>query len=110
MAKSNKPIDQQSLQEAYEESKIRLLMAQYAELEGKRLLDENEELRKNPFFHPTVTVTKKLTKRLNRHLATYRFKKTILSTKPQRLVIVFSISVILLFTSVILVEAMRKRV
>ncbi|WP_181592662.1 DUF4367 domain-containing protein [Paenibacillus sp. YN15] len=112
MFKSNKLMDQQSLQEEYEESKIRLLMAHYAELEGKRFLEENEELRKDPFYLPSDAEKKRFMSRINRRFAFIRFKKLLFPfpIQSQKLMIALSAAVILLFTSVFTVEAVRVRV
>ncbi|GFR38804.1 hypothetical protein PRECH8_21000 [Insulibacter thermoxylanivorax] len=48
------------LQEQYEEITVKLLMARFAETERKRLLEENEELRKDPFYLPAEQKTNEL--------------------------------------------------
>lgn len=113
MSKRNKPMDQDYLQNEYEEIKIKLLMARFAELEGKMLLEENEELGKDPFYLPSEEAKQTFVKRLNRY-----FKYTYLKKAAQRLfpigykkvVSVLSLLIIIFLTSFFSVEAVRVKV
>lgn len=97
--------------EEYEEIQLKLALASYMEQEGKKLLEENEELRKNPFFHPTEAETKQFQKRLNRHLAFHRIKKGIklFLTGSKKPTLVASLLLLLLALSSMTVEAVRVK-
>lgn len=111
MSKKSKPMDQESLQEEYEESRIRLLMARYAEIEGEKLLKENEELSKNPFYHPSEEALQKFKKKLNRKFVFVRLKRVLLFPISYKKVFVTITALLLIFlTSVFTVEAVRIRV
>lgn len=113
MSRTNKPMDQQSLQEEYEEIKIKLLMARYAELEGKMLLEENEELSKDPFYLPSESAKQTFIKRLNRYFTLLYLRKVVRSLFPistKKVAVIFPIFIILLLTTFLSVEALRTKV
>ncbi|AIQ13849.1 DUF4367 domain-containing protein [Paenibacillus durus] len=112
MAKSNNSMDRTSLMEEYEEIQLKLALASYVEQEGKKLLEENEEMHRNPFFLPTEAERNKFLKRLNRHLAFLQIKKMvrICFIGSKKTALVCSLLLVLLAVSSMTVEAVRVKV
>jgi hypothetical protein len=101
-----------ALMKEYEELQLKLALTSYMEQEGEKLLEENEELRKKPFFHPTETEKKQFQKRLYRHFAVYRVNVGIRACfaglkKP---LVICSFLILLLTLSSMTVEAVRVKV
>lgn len=61
-------MDEKLLKDQYEEIKIKLIMARFAELEGKMFQEENEWLRKDAFYLPSEPTTRAFIKKLNRRI------------------------------------------
>lgn len=87
-------------------------MISYAEYEGKQLMQENEELKKDEFYLPTEEEKRKFRKTLDKKYHILRTKKIFhnLLEKFNRIAIVFFVLVILLFTSFFTVEAVRVKI
>jgi hypothetical protein len=62
-----KPMDEEKLMRELRELKMRLAMVNYAEIEGKALLEENENLKKDEFYQRKDEIKVKFMKELNRH-------------------------------------------
>ncbi|WP_301625283.1 DUF4367 domain-containing protein [Paenibacillus apis] len=108
---NNKSMDKQALQEEYEEIKIKLLMTQFAEMEGRILVKENEELKKNALYLPTEKQKTTFFKRFNRYFFYHRFKKNIkplFQFRITKLAVTIPLLVILLTTTFFSVEAFRS--
>jgi len=109
--KDTKP-HREKLLEEYEDSLFKLAMYDLAAEEGKLLLEENKKLKNDPDFQPSEAAYQKFAEQLDIHLK----KKEAYITrqnKPKLLskfAIVASIAVILLFTTVASVEAVRLKV
>jgi len=113
MSRTNKPMDQESLQEEYEEIKLKLLMARFAELEGKTLLEESLELSKDPFYLPTEEAKQTFVRRLNRYFTQMYLKKAARRLVPmgyKKVAVVLSLFIVILLTSFLSVEAVRVKV
>lgn len=113
MSKRNKPMDQESLQKDYEEIKIKLLMARFAELEGKVLLEENEELGNDPFYLPSEEAKQTFLKRLNRYFTRLYMKRAAKRLFPigyKKVAAALSLFIIIFLTSFFSVEAVRIKV
>lgn len=106
-------MDQQSIQEEYEEIKIKLFMTLFAQMEGRTLLEENNELRKDSFYLPSERENRSFVRRLNLHFALLHLKRaTRLFTNgyPKATVTVLLFIIVILFTNVWNVEAVRIKV
>lgn len=112
MPKMNELMDQQSLQEEYEEIKIKLIMARFAELEGKMLVKENEELSKDSFFVPTEHEKKSFIRRLNLHFALFNLKRAArqFARGYVKAAAAILLVLVMLFTAALSVEAVRIKV
>jgi len=112
MKTDDRPMDENKLREEYEEALIKLAMSSFAEREGQRLMRENEELKNDPLYQPTAEAERKFKRTINRHY--YKQKtRNFLQTSYQHLnkvAIAFLITLILLATSVLTVEAVRIKV
>ncbi|PZM62859.1 hypothetical protein [Paenibacillus dendritiformis] len=101
MTKTNKPMDEKLLQEQYEESKIRLLMARFTEIEGNKFQEENEELRKEAFYLPSEKTKRRFVKKLNRRFVLFNlkntFRKLLLSRFPKAAFIILLVMITLLY-------------
>ncbi|MFA7079172.1 MAG: DUF4367 domain-containing protein [Syntrophomonas sp.] len=111
MKTNDKPTDENKLREEYEEALIKLAMSSFAEREGQRLMQENEALKNDPFYQPSAEADRKFKRTMNRY---YKQKtKNFMQTSYQhfnKVAIVFLISIILLATSTLAVEAVRIKV
>lgn len=112
MSRIKNPMDEKWLKEEYEESVMKLVMARLAEWEGKKLLEENEELSKDPFYQPSEKAQQKFKKRLNQHFALFYLKKAarIFPSDLKKVVASFLIVMLILLTTVWNVEAVRIKV
>ncbi len=112
MKTNDKPTDENKLREEYEEALIKLAMSSFAEREGQRLMQENEALKNDLFYQPSAEAERKFKRTINRHY--YKQKtKNFLQTSYQHLnkvAIALFITIILLATSVLTVEAVRIKV
>ncbi len=109
--KDTKP-HREKLLEEYEDSLFKLAMYDLAAEEGKLLLEENKKLKNDPDFQPGEAAYQKFAEQLDIHLK----KKEAHTTRRNRpkllskFAIAASIAVLLLFTTVASVEAVRLRV
>jgi len=102
-------MDQVTLKEEYEEIRIKMIMSRFAELEGKMFMKENEELSKEPFYHPSENARRKFINRLRFRLPIYHMKKALRFSYP-RLVAVLIFLVVAIFTASLTVDAVRIKV
>lgn len=63
---NDKPTDENTLREEYEEALIKLAMSSFAEREGQRLAQENEALKNDPFYQPSAEAERKFARSMNR--------------------------------------------
>jgi len=109
---NDKPTDENTLREEYEEALIKLAMSSFAEREGQRLAQENEALKNDPFYQPSAEAERKFARSMNRRY--YKQKaKNFLETSYQhfhKVAVVCFITIILLATSTLAVEAVRIKV
>lgn len=113
MPRTNRLMNQEVLQEEYEESKIKLLMARFAELEGKKLMEEKEELSKDSFYLPSEKEKLKFIRRLNFHFTLFNLRKVarrLFHYRFQKIAILISVFLMLLLTSFLSVEAFRVKI
>lgn len=75
MTKPNNPMDEKLLEEQYEEIKIKLIMARFAELEGKMFREENERLRKDAYYLPSEKTSRTFIKKLHRRIMLRNFSR-----------------------------------
>lgn len=94
-----------------EELQIRLFMASYAEYEGKKLIEENRELRKDPFYQPTDEKIKAFKKMINREYNRQRFKNILKRTSKhiRNPAVVLLIVILFLGSSTLSVKAIRTQ-
>lgn len=94
-----------------EELQIRLFMASYAEYEGKRLIEENRELRKDPFYQPTDEKIKVFKKAVNKEYNRQRFKNILKGTSKhiRNPAVVLLIVILFLGSSTLSVKAIRTQ-
>jgi len=106
-------MNQQTLQEEYEDIKMKLLMVRFAELEGKMLQKENEELSKDSFYQPSKHEKKRFNRRLNLQFTFLYITKTmrslLLINRPKVAIVVFLLLMSLIATT-LSVEAWRVKV
>ena len=109
MKTDNETMDMDKLMEEYEEALIKLAMASYAEHEGKLLMEENEELKKDPSYQPTIEAKRKFKRVIDQYY--YKQKvKNILHISYRSLnktAMIFLVLILLLSTSVLTVQAIR---
>lgn len=113
MTKTNKPMDEKVLQEQYEEIKIRLLMARFAEMEGKQFQEENEDLRKEAFYLPSEKTKRRFVKKLNRRFVFFKLFSAFRNLLPSRFPKVAFITMLIMITLLVCtlsVEAIRTKV
>ncbi|ADY57019.1 hypothetical protein Sgly_2746 [Syntrophobotulus glycolicus DSM 8271] len=112
MTVSHNPMDKNQLLEELAEIQIKLAMTSYAERDGQRLLQENEELRKDPFYQPTVEAKRKFKRMINQHYYKQKAKNIlqIFSRNLNKTAVVFSLLIVLLLTSAFTVQAVRIKV
>lgn len=70
-----KPMDEEKLMRELRELKMRLGMVNYAEIEGKALLEENENLKKDELYQLKNEIKAKFMKEINRHYYKQRTKE-----------------------------------
>ncbi len=111
LPKMNKLMDRHSLQEEYEEIKIKLIMARFAELEGRMLAKENEELSKDSFYMPSEQEKKSFIKRLNLHFALFYLKRAVrqFARGYSKAAAAILLVIVMLFTAALSVEAVRVK-
>ncbi len=100
------------LYEDYEDSLFKLLLYDTAEKEGKSLLAERDELKKEPGFIPAAEARRKFSRQLGLHLKkheTFAVKIRILKVL-NRAAVVTSLALVLMFTAVANVQAVRVKV
>ncbi|WP_368294540.1 hypothetical protein [Dehalobacter sp. TBBPA1] len=103
---------QKKLYEEYEDSLFRLVMYETAEKEGKALLEEKEKLKNDPAYIPSEEAVQKFSSQLDNILK--RKKAYALRQKTFRILnrsaVAMLIVIILLFTTVASVKAIRVKV
>ncbi|NBJ16529.1 MAG: DUF4367 domain-containing protein [Dehalobacter sp. 4CP] len=103
---------QKKLYEEYEDSLFRLVMYETAEKEGKALLEEREKLKNDPAFVPSEEAVQKFRAQLDNILK--KKKAYALRQKTFRILnrsaVAMLIVIILLFTTVASVQAIRVKV
>ncbi|GIQ63402.1 hypothetical protein PACILC2_19700 [Paenibacillus cisolokensis] len=112
MSETNNLMNQKALQEEYEDIKIKLLMTRFAELEGKKLIEENEELSKESFYLPSAKEKQRFIRRLNFHFTLFNFKrvaKRLFHKRFRKIAIFTPVFLILLLTTFLSVEAFRVK-
>lgn len=112
MSAKHSSMNQRQLLEEYEESKVKLLMAQFAEAEGQALWNENEELRNNLLYQPSDQQISDFAKRVRKHWWIYRWQKVRdwCGAGTLKRVMTIAITVIVLMaTTVLSVDALRSR-
>lgn len=112
MTVSHMPMDKNKLLEELEELQIKLAMASYAERDGKRLLLENEELKKDPFYQPTDVAKRKFRKIITRHYYMQKAKKIlhIFYIGLSKITVIFPLLILLLSVSVFTAQVVRTKV
>lgn len=112
MLNSSSQSMQKKLFEEYEDSLFRLVMHETAEIEGKALLDEREILKNDPAFVPSEEAVQRFSSQLDNILK--RKKANALRQKTikilNRSAVAMLIVIILLFTTVASVQAIRVKV
>nr|WP_255654578.1 DUF4367 domain-containing protein [Cohnella sp. REN36] len=106
-------MNQQALQDEYDEIKIKIILTQFAELEGKKLLEENEELNKDSFYLPSEKAKKRFIKGVNRYFLVHRIRKVarvLFQIRYPKLAVIIPVIIILLLTTFFSVEALRVRI
>lgn len=112
MKTNDNPRDENILREEYEEALIKLAMSSFAEREGQRLMQENEALKNDLFYQPTAEAERKFKKTINRHYYKQKTMNFLQNSYKHfnKVAIVFLITIILLATSTLAVEAVRIKV
>ena len=77
MKESHHSLDKDKLMEELEEIQVKLAVISYAEKEGERLLKENEELKKDPFYQPSEEAQRKFEKMLKRYSSKQKISKVL---------------------------------
>lgn len=109
--KPSEPV-RKKLYEEYEDSLFRLVMHDAAEKEGKFLLEEKERLKNDPDFQPAKEELEKFSRQLDVH---FKKKKAYAARQRSlkllnRSAIAILAGIVLLFTTVSSVDAVRVRV
>lgn len=112
MSAGHNPMDKDKLLEELQELQIRLAMASYAERDGKRLLQENEELKKDPFYQTTDEAKQKFDKIINRRHFLQRVKNifNISYRRFNNVAVILLVFILLFSVSVFTVQAVRTEV
>ena len=107
-----KPMDEEKLMGELRELKIRLAMANYAEIEGKALLEENDSLKKDDFYRLKKEIKAKFMKEFNRHYYKQRTKEFFNMCRKtfNKTAGILLIAMILISIPVFTVEAVRTKV
>lgn len=94
-----------------EELQIKLFMDSYAEYEGKKLIEENRELRKDPFYQPIDEKIKVFKKAVNKEYNRQRFKNILKGTSKhiRNPAVVLLIVILFLGSSTLSVKAIRTQ-
>ncbi len=112
MSNNSSQLMQKKLYEEYEDSLFRLVMYETAEKEGKALLEERERLKNDPAFVPSEEAVQRFSSQLDNILK----KKKAYALKQKtfkmlnRSAVAMLIVIILLFTTVASVQAIRVKV
>jgi hypothetical protein len=111
MTVSHIPMDKNKLLEELEELHIKLAMINYAERDGKRLMQENEKLKKDPFYQPADVAKRKFKKIITRHYYMQKAKKIlhIFYGTLSKAAVTFPLLVLLLSVSVFTVQVVRTK-
>ncbi|GBF78490.1 hypothetical protein PA598K_07141 [Paenibacillus sp. 598K] len=107
--KKNNKMDEQKLEEDLDEIRMKLIMSSFAEHEGKKFMKENEELSKDPFYHPSVSAKRRFINRLRLRLPLFFVKKVLRFSYPKLIAVLFFLVVVVCATS-LTVEAVRVKV
>jgi hypothetical protein len=112
MKTNDKPTDENTLREEYEEALIKLAMSSFAEREGQRFMQENEALKDDPFYQPSAEAERKFKRAINRHYYKQKTKHFLQASYQHlnKVAIVSLIAIILLATSALAVEAVRVKI
>jgi hypothetical protein len=112
MNESHNSLEKEKLMEELEEIQVRLAVLSWAEEEGERLLQENEELKKDPFYQPSEEAKQKFRKMLKRHSFRQKVRNVLhTSYRYSKNVAAILFAVLLVFsTSILSVRAMRTKV
>jgi hypothetical protein len=112
MLSNHTPLDKNKLIEDYEQSLIKLALTSYAELDGKKLMQENEKLKVDSFYQPTEEAKRKFNKTINKYYHKQKMKEVFsISYKYLNKIAVFLIIVtVLLSVSIFTVEGVRIKV
>lgn len=112
MSSEYKALDETKLIEDYEESLIRLAMANYAEIDGQKILRENDELKDSSFYQPSEEAKCRFIKTMNHYYhkqkinAIFRSSYRYLNKIAALLLLIF----VVLSISICSVEAIRIKV
>lgn len=100
-----------TLQADYEDAYFRLLMSDYARTEGEDFLCENEVLKKDPEYQITPLKLRKYQRTINNALRSRSIKDAFTSAyrTVNKVAAVFILVLVLMFTTVMSVEALRVR-
>lgn len=109
MSETNNTMNQKGLEE-FEEIKIRLLMTRFTEVEGKKLIEENEELSKDPFYLPSEKQKQTFTKRIRLQFLLFDIKtffQLLIPIRSFKLTVILPVIIALLLTTFFSVGAFR---
>ena len=112
MPNNNPEQIRKKLYEEYEDSLFKLIMHDAAEKEGKLFLEEKEKLKNTSESLPSAEAFKRFSQQLDAHLKkpqAYARRQRILKAL-NRLAIAMLVMIVLLFTTVASVEALRAKV
>ncbi|MCT1402840.1 hypothetical protein M4D81_27990 [Paenibacillus sp. p3-SID867] len=112
MSETNNTMNQKGLEE-FEEIKIRLLMTRFTEVEGKKLIEENEELSKDPFYLPSEKQKQTFTKRIRLQFLLFDIKtffQLLIPIRSFKLTVILPVIIALLLTTFFSVGAFRTSI